>query len=269
VIFAAGTGNPFFTTDTAASLRAIEIEADLLLKATKVNGIYDATIRSRTRTPGVTTGSRSTGARRAAERHGRDVDRAVPRQRLPLRVFNLNNPATCCAHRARRGRRHAGHELRRPTVPTGVVEMLEDIKKDATGAWTSASRRSGRRPEALRTGRAHLRASSITSASITTARSRRSTRWPTSPSRTRARCRSRPGTSRWSGRSRRRSMKSDLGVTPNDGRQRDPRPAAAAHRGAPPRHDQGRAHEAENARVACATCVATCCRISRKCSRKS
>lgn len=39
-IFAAGTGNPFFTTDTAASLRAIEIEADLLLKATKVNGIY-------------------------------------------------------------------------------------------------------------------------------------------------------------------------------------------------------------------------------------
>jgi uridylate kinase len=41
VIFAAGTGNPFFTTDTAASLRAIEISADLLLKATKVNGIYD------------------------------------------------------------------------------------------------------------------------------------------------------------------------------------------------------------------------------------
>jgi uridylate kinase len=39
VIFAAGTGNPFFTTDTAASLRAIEIEAQLLLKATKVNGI--------------------------------------------------------------------------------------------------------------------------------------------------------------------------------------------------------------------------------------
>jgi len=40
VIMAAGTGNPFFTTDTAASLRAIEIEADLLLKATKVNGVY-------------------------------------------------------------------------------------------------------------------------------------------------------------------------------------------------------------------------------------
>jgi uridylate kinase len=41
VIFAAGTGNPFFTTDTAAALRGIEIGADVLLKATKVNGIYD------------------------------------------------------------------------------------------------------------------------------------------------------------------------------------------------------------------------------------
>ncbi|MGW8368529.1 MAG: UMP kinase [Gammaproteobacteria bacterium] len=41
-IFAAGTGNPFFTTDTAASLRAIEIGADLLLKATKVDGVFSA-----------------------------------------------------------------------------------------------------------------------------------------------------------------------------------------------------------------------------------
>jgi len=40
VIFAAGTGNPFFTTDTAASLRAVEISADLMMKATKVDGIY-------------------------------------------------------------------------------------------------------------------------------------------------------------------------------------------------------------------------------------
>ncbi len=42
VIFAAGTGNPFFTTDSAASLRAIEIGADVLLKATKVSGVYDS-----------------------------------------------------------------------------------------------------------------------------------------------------------------------------------------------------------------------------------
>ena len=41
-VFAAGTGNPFFTTDSGAALRAIEIGADLLLKATKVDGVYDA-----------------------------------------------------------------------------------------------------------------------------------------------------------------------------------------------------------------------------------
>ncbi len=42
VIFAAGTGNPFFTTDTAAALRALEIKAEVLLKATKVDGVYSA-----------------------------------------------------------------------------------------------------------------------------------------------------------------------------------------------------------------------------------
>ncbi len=42
VIFAAGTGNPYFTTDTAAALRAMEVNADVIMKATKVDGIYDA-----------------------------------------------------------------------------------------------------------------------------------------------------------------------------------------------------------------------------------
>ena len=42
VIFASGTGNPFFTTDTAASLRAVEVEANLMIKATKVDGVYSA-----------------------------------------------------------------------------------------------------------------------------------------------------------------------------------------------------------------------------------
>jgi len=42
VIFAAGTGNPYFTTDTAAALRAVEIESDVILKGTKVDGVYDS-----------------------------------------------------------------------------------------------------------------------------------------------------------------------------------------------------------------------------------
>jgi uridylate kinase len=41
VIFAAGTGNPYFSTDTAASLRALEIDCEVILKATKVDGVYD------------------------------------------------------------------------------------------------------------------------------------------------------------------------------------------------------------------------------------
>jgi uridylate kinase len=41
VIFAGGTGNPYFTTDTAAALRAMEINADVIIKATKVDGVYD------------------------------------------------------------------------------------------------------------------------------------------------------------------------------------------------------------------------------------
>ena len=42
MILAAGTGNPFFTTDTAAALRAVELHCDVLIKATKVDGVYDA-----------------------------------------------------------------------------------------------------------------------------------------------------------------------------------------------------------------------------------
>jgi uridylate kinase len=42
VVFAAGTGNPFFTTDSAAALRAVEVDADLMIKATKVDGVYSA-----------------------------------------------------------------------------------------------------------------------------------------------------------------------------------------------------------------------------------
>ena len=54
VIFACGTGNPYFTTDTAAALRAIEIKADVLFKATKVEREYTIKIRSTTKTPNST-----------------------------------------------------------------------------------------------------------------------------------------------------------------------------------------------------------------------
>jgi uridylate kinase len=92
VIFAAGTGNPFFTTDTAAALRAIEINADVLLKATKVNGVYsDDPLRN----PGAVRYQRLTFDRVLTEKlNVMDATAIVMCRdnRLPLRVFNLNNP---------------------------------------------------------------------------------------------------------------------------------------------------------------------------------
>jgi uridylate kinase len=91
-IFAAGTGNPFFTTDTAAALRAIEINADMLLKATKVNGVFsDDPLRN----PQATRYARLSFDKVLADRlNVMDATAIVMCRdnRLPLRVFNLNNP---------------------------------------------------------------------------------------------------------------------------------------------------------------------------------
>jgi uridylate kinase len=91
-VFAAGTGNPFFTTDTAAALRAIEINADVLIKATKVNGIYsDDPVRN----PAAVRYPRLTFDKVLTDRLNVMDATAIVMCRdnhLPLRVFNLNNP---------------------------------------------------------------------------------------------------------------------------------------------------------------------------------
>ena len=90
-IFAAGTGNPFFTTDTAAALRAIEINADVLLKATKVNGVFsDDPLRN----PQATRYARLSFDKVLADRLNVMDATAIVMCRennLPLVVFNLNN----------------------------------------------------------------------------------------------------------------------------------------------------------------------------------
>jgi uridylate kinase len=91
VIFAAGTGNPFFTTDTAAALRAIEINADILLKATKVNGVYSD---DPARNPNATRYKSLTFDKVLNEKLNVMDATAIVMCRdnhLPLRVFNLNN----------------------------------------------------------------------------------------------------------------------------------------------------------------------------------
>ncbi len=91
VLFAAGTGNPFFTTDTAASLRAIEIGAEVLLKATKVNGIYsDDPVKN----PAAVHYPKLNFDRVLDDRLNVMDATAIVMCRdnnLPLRVFNLNN----------------------------------------------------------------------------------------------------------------------------------------------------------------------------------
>jgi len=92
VIFAAGTGNPFFTTDSAASLRGIEIDADLVMKATKVDGVYsddpmknpDAKLYKRLSYDRVI-GDRLNVMDTAAFALCRD-------QGMPIRVFNMSKP---------------------------------------------------------------------------------------------------------------------------------------------------------------------------------
>jgi len=92
VIFAAGTGNPFFTTDSAASLRAIEIGAEILLKATKVDGVYtDDPVKN----PQATRYDRL-GYDEAISRKLAVMDTTAlvlcRDHGMPLRVFNLHEP---------------------------------------------------------------------------------------------------------------------------------------------------------------------------------
>jgi uridylate kinase len=89
VIFAAGTGNPFFTTDSAASLRAIEIGADIMLKATKVDGVYTADPLT---DPDATLYSRISYDEAIARKLGvMDATALVlcSEHNMPLRVFNI------------------------------------------------------------------------------------------------------------------------------------------------------------------------------------
>ena len=92
VLFAAGTGNPYFTTDSAASLRAIEINADLMIKATKVDGIYSADPMQH---PEAEFYSRISYDRALAE--GLKVMDATAivlcrDNNMPLRIMNINTP---------------------------------------------------------------------------------------------------------------------------------------------------------------------------------
>jgi uridylate kinase len=92
VIFAGGTGNPLFTTDSAAALRAVEIQADVLIKATKVNGVFDA---DPLKHPDAKYYPRLTYHEVLEQRLGvMDLSAIILCQehQMPLRVLNMNQP---------------------------------------------------------------------------------------------------------------------------------------------------------------------------------
>ncbi len=91
VIFGAGTGNPYFTTDSAASLRASEINADIMLKATKVDGVYDSDPE---KNPGAVRYERVTYDEALLKKLGVMDATAIVMCRdnnIPLRIFNIYN----------------------------------------------------------------------------------------------------------------------------------------------------------------------------------
>ncbi len=104
VVLAAGTGNPFFTTDTCAALRATELQADVLMKATKVDGVYDSDPK---KNPHAKMFDRLT-YRRVINDNLRVMDMTAislaMERRLPIIVFNLKRPGAI-------GRVAAGEKL--------------------------------------------------------------------------------------------------------------------------------------------------------------
>lgn len=92
VIFAAGTGNPYFTTDTAAALRAIEIEADVILKGTRVNGIYDSDPEKNESAIHIPEISYADVLRKDLRVMDLTAITLCKENKLPIIVFNMNTP---------------------------------------------------------------------------------------------------------------------------------------------------------------------------------
>lgn len=92
VIFGAGTGNPYFTTDTAASLRAVEIEADLILKGTRVDGVYTADPEKHSDAKKFDTITFSEVYERGLSIMDLTAITLCQENKLPILVFDMNKP---------------------------------------------------------------------------------------------------------------------------------------------------------------------------------
>jgi uridylate kinase len=92
VIFTAGTGNPFFTTDTAGCLRAIETQSDLMLKATRVDGVYDSDPETNTDAKFYPELSFDEAISKNLKVMDATALTLARDHKLPIKVFNVNKP---------------------------------------------------------------------------------------------------------------------------------------------------------------------------------
>jgi len=96
VIFSAGTGNPYFTTDTAATLRAIEVEADVILKGTRVDGIYTADPEKDTSATKYDTITFDEVYKKGLNVMDMTAFTLCNENKLPIMVFNMNTTGNLC-----------------------------------------------------------------------------------------------------------------------------------------------------------------------------
>ena len=132
VIFAAGTGNPFFSTDTAASLRAMEIKADILMKATKVDGIYDSDPMTNKDAVKFETLTYMDILQKGLRVMDMTAVSLCKDNAMPMIIFNMNTPRQYRARSQRRKGRLPRHWLRR------AVAMVRNCFAQSASAWTAS-----------------------------------------------------------------------------------------------------------------------------------
>lgn len=106
VIFGCGTGNPFFSTDTASALRAAEIEADIIFKASMVDGVYDSDPKKNPGAIKYTTLSYLDVLNNNLQVMDSTAATLCRDNNLPILVFNLNRSGEHCPRGVRRTHRH-------------------------------------------------------------------------------------------------------------------------------------------------------------------
>ncbi len=157
VVFAAGTGNPYFTTDTAAALRAMEIKADVILKGTKVDGIYTADPMLDPDGRALRPISYLAGARAAAQGHGRDRDLALHGQQAAdrrLQPAHAGQPPARRSSASRSGTHGDGRRSRTSAMDVNDLKGLyAEVKKRMDGAIEHVRKRTGGRAHRPRVGR--------------------------------------------------------------------------------------------------------------------